>query len=84
MVSAPGFLTTKMVTMGTKPINWFTKDVLLDNDDLDLMCSGLTTADDPLDPLIKERRSLFKWLDEVGPVLGKDYISSMTRYYSKK
>jgi len=47
------------------------------------MYSGLTVANDPTDPLIANRRSIFKWLDEVGDTLGKDYISSKERYYKK-
>merc|ERR1711957_33195 len=73
MVVAPG-LSTKIVTKLTQPINWVTGDVLLDSDDLDLMCSGLTVAEDPSDPAIAGRRSLLAWLSEVGPELGKEYI----------
>uniref|UniRef100_A0A7S2CH93 NAD-dependent epimerase/dehydratase domain-containing protein n=1 Tax=Octactis speculum TaxID=3111310 RepID=A0A7S2CH93_9STRA len=82
-VMAPGFLRTRHVTFATQPINWLTGDVLLDTDDLDLMCSGLTTANNPSDPSIKNRRSLFDWLDEVGDTLGRTYVSSMDRYYKK-
>jgi hypothetical protein len=63
LVTAPGFLTTKQITMATQPLNWLTGDVLLDTDDLDCMYSGLTVANDPSDPLIANRRSIFKWLD---------------------
>jgi hypothetical protein len=62
--------------MATQPLNWLTGDILLDTDDLDLMYSGLTTANDPSDPLIPKRRSIFKWFDQVSDTLGKDYISS--------
>eukprot|EP00929_Paragymnodinium_shiwhaense_P093731 TRINITY_DN53981_c0_g2_i1.p1 TRINITY_DN53981_c0_g2~~TRINITY_DN53981_c0_g2_i1.p1 ORF type:complete len:409 (-),score=60.54 TRINITY_DN53981_c0_g2_i1:291-1517(-) len=79
-----GGLSTGLVTSLTQPLNWYTGDVLLDKDDLDLLCSGLTTANDPDDPAIGQRRSLFSWLDEVGPSLGLEYINSMDRYYSKK
>ena len=50
IVAAPGFLSTKHVTLATKPLNWLTKDVLLDTDDLDLMCDGYTYANNPDDP----------------------------------
>lgn len=79
-VAAPG-LSTKTVTQLTQPINWVTGDVLLDSEDLDLLCSGLTVAEQPDDPLIGRRRSLLQWLNEVGPDLGKEYISSVKRYY---
>eukprot|EP00931_Biecheleriopsis_adriatica_P035370 TRINITY_DN20358_c0_g1_i2.p1 TRINITY_DN20358_c0_g1~~TRINITY_DN20358_c0_g1_i2.p1 ORF type:complete len:165 (+),score=24.18 TRINITY_DN20358_c0_g1_i2:403-897(+) len=81
VVHAPGFLSTRLVTTLTKPIDWMTGDVLLDSDDLDLLCSGLTVADCPEDPAIKQRRSLMAWLEEVGPQLGQEYISSVGRYY---
>eukprot|EP00445_Apocalathium_hangoei_P009304 CAMPEP_0203889628 /NCGR_PEP_ID=MMETSP0359-20131031/33172_1 /ASSEMBLY_ACC=CAM_ASM_000338 /TAXON_ID=268821 /ORGANISM="Scrippsiella Hangoei, Strain SHTV-5" /LENGTH=326 /DNA_ID=CAMNT_0050811085 /DNA_START=56 /DNA_END=1036 /DNA_ORIENTATION=+ len=83
IVRAPGVLSTKMVTTMSKPIDWLTGDILLDKGDLDLLCSGLTVADDPDDPAIAQRRSLLSWLDEVGPNLGKEYISSVDRYYKK-
>jgi len=79
-VAAPG-LSTKTVTMLSQPINWVTGDVLLDKDDLDLLCTGLTTADVPDDPAIQGRRSLLAWLKEAGPELGQEYISSVQRYY---
>ncbi|KAJ1627018.1 hypothetical protein T492DRAFT_1028492 [Pavlovales sp. CCMP2436] len=81
-VAAPG-LPTRLVTMMTKPLDLWTGDILLDTDDLDLMCSGLTVADDPNDAAIASRRSLFAWLDEVGPELGREYVSSVKRYYDK-
>ena len=84
LVGAPGFLDEKIITTLTQPINWWTKDILLDADDLMLMTSGLTTANVPDDPDITTRRSVLSWIDEVGPNLGKEYISSMKRYYSKK
>ena len=67
----------------TKPIDWLTGDVLLDVDDLDLLGSNITIADNPQDPRIKGRRSLFDWIKEVGPELGESYISSVERYYDK-
>jgi len=83
LVAAPGFLSTGVVTSLTKPIDWLTGDVLLDGDDLDLLCSGLTVANEPDDPAIAKRRSLLQWLDEVGPTLGNEYVSSVGRYYGK-
>ena len=62
----------------------YTGDTLLDADDLDLLGSGLTRADDPDDPRIQGRRSLFAWIEENGAELGKEYISSRTRYYAVK
>ncbi|CAE7464850.1 unnamed protein product [Symbiodinium natans] len=84
VVSAPGMLSTRLVTQMTKPINWYTGDVILDTDDLDLLCSGLTQAEVPEDPAISRRRSLFTWLEDVGPHLGNEYISSMQRYYYQR
>jgi len=81
IVLAPGFLSTRHITLATQPLNWLTKDILLDTDDLDLMYDGHTTANNPDDPDIQGRRSVFEWMDEVGDTLGKEYISSFTRYY---
>ena len=81
-VVAPGFLSTKHITLATQPLNWITKDILLDTDDLDLMYDGYTMANNPDDPDIQTRRSVFKWMDEVGDTLGKDYVSSFSRYYT--
>ncbi|CAK0907166.1 unnamed protein product [Prorocentrum cordatum] len=78
----PSGLSTGVITALSRPINWATGDVLLDGDDLDLLCSGLTLADEPEDPAIARRRSLLGWLAEVGPSLGAAYVSSMARYYS--
>lgn len=82
IVAAPGFLSTRAVTSLTKPVNWYTGDILLDGDDLDLLCSGLTVADNPEDASISTRRSLLSWISEVGPFLGQQYISSVERYYA--
>lgn len=79
-VAAPG-LPTRAVTVLTKPVDWLTGDILLDRDDLDLMGSGLTLADDPTDAAIGSRRSLLQWLERVGPELGREYVSSIQRYY---
>lgn len=76
-------LSTGTVTALSQPINWLTGDILLDRDDLDLLCSGLTVADDPADAAIACRRGLFSWIDEVSQDLGREYISSMQRYYQK-
>ena len=78
---APGFLNTQSITLATQPLNWYTGDILLDKHDLDMMNSGLCVANDPTDPLIANRRSVFYWMDQVGDDLGKDYISSIKRYY---
>lgn len=79
-VKAPG-LPSKAVTLMTQPINWCTGDILLDTDDIDLLCSGLTVADNPSDAAIAGRRSLLEWLQEAGPELGQEYVSSVKRYY---
>ena len=77
----PSGLPTNVVTKLSKPIDLFTGDVLLDTNDLDLLCDNLTFANNPDDPKIIERRSLVSWLNSVGSTLGKDYISSVKRYY---
>jgi len=83
VVAAPGFLSTGLVTQLSKPIDWLTGDVLLDRDDLDLLCSGLTVAERPGDPAIAGRRGLLAWLEAVGPTLGREYVSSVERYYRR-
>lgn len=55
--------------------------MLLDTGDLELLDSGLTVADDPSDPLIRDRRSLYKWIDDNKDDLGVNYVSSVSRYY---
>mmetsp|Transcript_66950 Transcript_66950/g.199170 ORF Transcript_66950/g.199170 Transcript_66950/m.199170 type:complete len:326 (+) Transcript_66950:61-1038(+) len=82
-VAAPGFLSTRLVTLLTKPIDLLTGDILLDRDELDLLCSGLTVAERPEDPAIAGRRSLLAWLEEAGPALGREYVSSVERYYRR-
>ena len=67
----------------TQPINWLHGDVLLDNDDLSLLSESITMADEPDDPLIRKRRSLFEWIDGVRDDLGREYVSSFARYYKK-
>ena len=82
IAAAGPLLSTSTITALTKPIDWLTGDTLLDADDLDLLCSGLTVADAPDDPRIRERRSLFAWIETQGRDLGRSYVSSVERYYS--
>mmetsp|Transcript_7839 Transcript_7839/g.17184 ORF Transcript_7839/g.17184 Transcript_7839/m.17184 type:complete len:120 (+) Transcript_7839:667-1026(+) len=79
----PSGLSTRTITALTQPFNWWTRDVLLDVDELDLLCSGLTVAEQPLDPRIAPRRSVVEWMRQVGPHLGRDYVSSTQRYYTQ-
>ena len=81
IAAAGPFVSTATITALTKPIDWLTGDTLLDADDLDLLCSGLTVADAPDDPRIKARRSLFEWIEAQGRDLGWSYVSSVERYY---
>ncbi|KAJ8604461.1 hypothetical protein CTAYLR_000933 [Chrysophaeum taylorii] len=81
IVPVGNLVSTKAITALTRPINLITGDILLDADDLDLLCAGLTTADDPSDPAIPHRRSLFSWIDEHSHHLGTRYVSSIERYY---
>lgn len=81
VVPARGLLSTRAITALTRPIDWYTGDTLLDADDLDLLTSGLTRADDPGDPAIAGRRSLLAWIADRGPDLGRRYVSSVARYY---
>ena len=82
IAAAGPLLSTAAITALTKPIDWITGDTLLDADDLDLLCSGLTVADVPDDPRIKARRSLFAWIAAQGRDLGRSYVSSVERYYN--
>mmetsp|Transcript_3137 Transcript_3137/g.8182 ORF Transcript_3137/g.8182 Transcript_3137/m.8182 type:complete len:184 (-) Transcript_3137:103-654(-) len=77
----PSYLPPFVIGAMTKPLDWMTGDILLDADDLDLMYSGLTVADDPSDPRIVERKSVLDWMKEHGSDLGKTYMSSVDRYY---
>ncbi|KAJ1454160.1 hypothetical protein M885DRAFT_522324 [Pelagophyceae sp. CCMP2097] len=77
-------LSTNAITQLTRPLNWFTGDVLLDDDELDFLASGLTVAENPTDARIAPRKSLFTWLEQNGDTLGKSYVSSMERYYTLK
>ncbi len=81
IAAAGPLLSTATITALTKPIDWVTGDTLLDADDLDLLTSGLTVADVPDDPRIRERRSLFDWIEAQGRDLGRSYVSSVERYY---
>ena len=78
---AGDLLSTRAITALTKPIDWLMRDTLLDADDLDLLCSGLTRAEDAGDPRIAARRSLLAWLRDEGAALGRTYVSSRERYY---
>ena len=82
IAAAGPLLSTAAITALTRPIDWLTGDTLLDADDLDLLTSGLTVADAPDDPRIRERRSLFAWIEAQGRDLGRSYVSSVERYYS--
>ena len=82
-VATAPFLPTWALTTLTRPIDMVTGDTLLDADDLDLLCSGLTRANEPDDPRIPKRRSVLDWIAENGGDLGKTYVSSRTRYYFK-
>mmetsp|Transcript_17665 Transcript_17665/g.31907 ORF Transcript_17665/g.31907 Transcript_17665/m.31907 type:complete len:344 (-) Transcript_17665:50-1081(-) len=78
---AASHLPTKVVGAMTKPLDWYTGDILLDSDDLDLMYSGLTVADDPMDERIAQRKGILEWMAENGSHLGLEYVNSMDRYY---
>ena len=80
----PSGLPPRVVGAMTRPLDWATGDVLLDADDLDLMYSGLTVADDPSDARIRGRISVLEWLKEIGPDLGKEYVNSVERYYYER
>ena len=79
---AGNLLSTSTITALTKPIDCLTGDTLLDADDLDLLTSGLTRANVADDPRIQARRSLFEWMEARGRDLGRNYVSSVERYYS--
>ena len=82
VVMATG-LPNSVVSTLTQPINWLQGDVLLDDDDLSLLGESITMADQPDDPLIQKRRSLFEWIEQQKDDLGREYISSFARYYKK-
>ena len=48
----------------------------------DKFTPATTKYNDPEDPRIQERRSLFEWIDAHGPRLGRSYVSSTERYYT--
>lgn len=77
----PSYLPPRLIHLATKPLDWMTGDTLLDADDLNLMYSGLTIADDPNDPRICDRKSVLEWFQEKGDELGREYVNSMERYY---
>lgn len=82
-MTVPGIFSIKYITLATQPLNWLTGDVLLDVDDLDLLNSGLIVVNNPSDPDIAKRRSVFEWMDHVGNGLGTKYVSFVKRYYKK-
>lgn len=61
----------------TKPMDWYFNDILVDKNDLDIMTSGLTCSLKPH----TGKRSFLKWLYENKEDLGKEWVSSITRYY---
>jgi len=77
----PSYLPTWMIGNMTKPLDWYTGDVLLDTEDLNLMYDGLTVADDPEDTRIQGRKCVLDWMEEMGSELGKEYVHSVNRYY---
>lgn len=77
----PSYLPPRVIIAATKPLDWYTGDILLDDDDLNLMYSGLTVADNPNDDTIAKRKSVLGWFQEMGDELGIEYVSSIDRYY---
>jgi hypothetical protein len=63
----------------TKPINWALKDILIDRTDIDLLTHRITATTKP--PLGKLAYSDF--VREHKDTLGKTYINSIQRYYSR-
>lgn len=61
----------------TQPLNWYFNDILIDKNDLEIMTSGLTCSNDI--PVCK--RSLISWIRENKDTLGRQWISSVHRYY---
>mmetsp|Transcript_10586 Transcript_10586/g.14936 ORF Transcript_10586/g.14936 Transcript_10586/m.14936 type:complete len:150 (-) Transcript_10586:617-1066(-) len=76
-------LSPRIITYLTKPLDWYTGDILLDADDLDLMYSGLTLPDNPSDERIPTRMGILDWIqsEHIGPFLGETYVNSIQRYY---
>lgn len=61
----------------TYPMNWYFKDILVDRNDLDLMMSAITSSLKPH----TGTRSFLEWIKENKSDLGKEWISSIKRYY---
>jgi nucleoside-diphosphate-sugar epimerase len=61
----------------TKPMNWYFDDILMDNNDLKLMTSGLTCSHEPPTGKI----SFLEWIREHKEDLGRQWTSSIKRYY---
>lgn len=61
----------------TYPMNWYFNDILVDRNDLDLMMSGITSSLKPHTGM----RSFLEWIKENKSDLGKEWISSIKRYY---
>jgi hypothetical protein len=61
----------------SRPLSWWHDDILVDRTDLKLMLDGITSSDHP--PL--GRIALSTWVKEHRDTLGRQYISSLKRYY---
>lgn len=72
-----GGFNKKLLQYLTYPLNWYFDDILIDGNDLDLMTSGLTCSHDPPTGKI----SFLDWISENKETLGKEWISSINRYY---
>jgi len=67
----------KLLLQLTSPLNWYFDDILMDEHDLSLMTTGLTCSHDP--PTGK--RSFLNWISDNKDDLGREWISSIKRYY---
>ena len=68
----------KRITLAlTYPLNWYFDDILVDTHDLDLMTTGLTCSLSPPTGKI----SFLNWITENKEELGKNWTSSIKRYY---
>lgn len=67
----------KITTALSLPFNWMFDDILVDTNDLDLMTTGLTCSHAPP----TGTRSLLKWIEENKKDIGKNWTSSIKRYY---
>jgi len=63
----------------TKPLNWYHGDILIEKTDIDLMTQHVTCSHD--EPRGRIRFS--DWVRENKEQLGRTYISSLNRYYTK-